>query len=227
MPETRKVLPEFPGFAVEYDINANPFFEPIVVESLRKIKSVAVGKSLLSRIAVANPQYRGDFPDGINVILTPMVNGMQYNQSGFKPQKEWLEQGAFKVTGMTPSLASGHNLKRTVTKNGNEEEIDCPFWKDGTSANLAVDPSFTNGGRGTVCMVRFSNAQFMTSKGEPCAAFIVLAHELIHSMHCLEGTHAGSDEELWTSGEGKYEGDPMTEAAFRRAFGLAKRAAYY
>jgi hypothetical protein len=223
MAETRVVLPEFPGFAVQYDLMANPFFEPIVVETLRKIKTVELGKTLLTGINAADPKFRGDFPVGINVIIKPLVAGMQYNQSGYKPTKTWGSGGAFKVVGMVASSLAGHNLKRQV----GDKTVDCPFWKDGTSANMAVNTAFTGKDQGTVCYVTFSNAQFMTSKGEPCQPYIVLAHELIHSLHCLEGKHAGADEELLTSGEGKYADEPMSEAAFRRAFRLASRAAYY
>ncbi|HEX7760610.1 MAG TPA: M91 family zinc metallopeptidase [Caulobacteraceae bacterium] len=224
MAEILETLPEFAGFAVSYDPSANPFFKPIVVETLRKINSVPVGKTLLAGIQAARPQSRGDFPPSINVILKPLPSGMQYNQSGTKPVKQWGDGGSFKVTGMATSAAAGHNLTLT---NADGTTTPCPFWKDGTSANEAVDQTATGGGRGTVCRVTFSNAQFMTSKGEPCSPIIVLAHELIHSLHCLQGVHAGDKEELWTAGEGVYSEEPMSEAAFRRAYGLPPRAAYY
>ena len=73
-----------------------------------------------------------------------------------------------------------------------------------------------------------SNAQIITSKGEEAHPYIVLAHELIHSLHCLEGTKVDSaDEELSTTGLGKFADNPMTENKFRAAFGLALRTQYY
>lgn len=219
------VLPEFKGFAAEYDPNSNPFFEAICVDNLRKIKTVELGKQLLAGIENATPQSRSTFPLGVNVILRPLLNGMQYNQSGLKPLKNWGATGApFKLAGMVKSEHPGHNLTR---KQENGAVVDCPFWKDGTSANEAVDKSATINKKGTVCHVTFSNAQFMTSKGESCVSFIVLAHELIHSLHCLQGVHAGDQEELLTSGEGVYSDEPMSEAAFRNAFGMKKRSAYF
>jgi hypothetical protein len=67
----------------------------------------------------------------------------------------------------------------------------------------------------------------MTTKGEKTDPYIVLAHELIHSLHCLEGTSANTDEELWTTGIDKYANNQMSENAFRTAFGLPLRTQYY
>ncbi|WP_291155364.1 M91 family zinc metallopeptidase [Gemmatimonas sp. UBA7669] len=212
MAETTSKLPDFPGFAVRYDPSKNPFFQAIMVENLRILDSKEIGKSLLKQIGEASPKHRGQFPDGVNVMCTPYH--INYTQSGFSRQGQFTGDGGFKVEGMKPSTAASHNLK------------NCPFHIAGSSFNKADDPSFNDKGRGTVCWMAFSNAQFITSKGETAQPFIVLAHELIHSLHCLTGTHNGSEEELMTSGIGKYSDLPMSENAFRKAFGLPPRVSY-
>ncbi len=76
--------------------------------------------------------------------------------------------------------------------------------------------------------MRFTNVQVVTRRGEKAEPYVVLAHELIHSLHCLQGIKMdGRDEELWTTGLGKYENNPMSENVFRAQFGLAKRQRYF
>lgn len=54
----------------------------------------------------------------------------------------------------------------------------------------------------------------------------MVTHELMHSLHCLAGTHADGDEEIKTTGIEKYADWPMSENAFRKAFGLDLRKSY-
>jgi hypothetical protein len=54
----------------------------------------------------------------------------------------------------------------------------------------------------------------------------VLAHELIHSLHCLNGVQAGENEELWTTGLGAYADEPMSEQKFRAAFAIGDQLQY-
>lgn len=214
MAEILEVLPDFPGFAVKYDTSKKPFFRPTVVETLRKLKEVAAGKALLSAIAAATPAVRGDFPVSINVICVP--TSIEFTQSGYKRDGFYGDGGVYTPTGMSPS------------PNPNFAPVGCPFWLAGGSSNNSIDKTAATNTLGSVCYMNFTNAQIMTRKGEPSAAYIVLAHELIHSLHSLQGiTMDGKGEELWTTGIGEYADNPMSENAFRRQFGLPLRNAYF
>lgn len=221
-----ETLNGYPGFAVEYDSAKNPYFKSIMVENLTLLSSKELGKELLKGIAEANPITRGDFPKGINVICQPYM--MQYVQSGQKLDVMYGESGNEIVLGMKPSTNESHNVKRTTdaSKVGLKTwKNNCLFHKRGSSLNKAVDNTQTTKG-GTVCYMEFSNAQVMESNGAMCWPHIVLAHELIHSLHCLTGTHADSDEEIKTTGIGQYATERMSENAFRAAFKLGLRDAY-
>lgn len=214
MPQVFEMLPEFPGFAVEYETSEHPFFRPIVIENLQKIATVAAGKTLLSSIAGAKPGSRGNFKDGVNIVCLPLH--LNFTQSGYKREVVYKEGGAESITGMSS------------TSDPRYAPPGCPFWIAGTSANEAVDQATATNGTGSVCKVKFSNAQVITNKGETAYPHIVLAHELIHSLHCLKGVKIdGRDEELWTTGIGNYADDPLSENEFRKQFGLPKRTQYY
>ena len=215
-------LPDFPGFACEYDPKANPFFKAIMVENLRKLKSVPLGEDLLQRIADARPRarsipkdkrsskFRWSFPSGVNVMCQP--SEVSFTQRGFKRDLLYGADNSVKVLGL--------KVDRNPTI-----PTTCPFAIEGGSVNEAVNQAFTANG-GTVCWMRFSNVQIVTRSGVTTQPFVVLAHELIHSLHCLTGTHHGDQEELVTTGIGAYAGEPMSENAFRTAFGLQLRTAY-
>ena len=201
----------FPGFGVEYDETKNPYFKMIMVENLRLIASKPLGKQLLDSIAAAKPASRADFPSGVNVMCQPVK--MHYFESGQKPQWSYGADYSKNLVGMAPSSHPKHNIK------------GCPFHISGTSFNEAVDQSQTAKG-GTVCRMAFSNAQIIETTGAVCWPHIVLAHELIHSLHCLTGTHAGENEEAKTTGIGDFASEAMSENAMRKAFGLPERASY-
>jgi hypothetical protein len=104
----------------------------------------------------------------------------------------------------------------------------CPFYILGGSQNAAKDPVAAENSQGSVCTMFFTNVQIITSKGEATQPFIVLAHELIHSYHCLNGIKKdGKDEELWTTGIGIYEKEPISENAIRDQFKMALRLEYF
>lgn len=213
MAELFQPLPDFPGFGVLYDPTKNPFFRPIIVENLRKLKTVGPGKSLLSQIEQARPTARHIFPQGINVVCKPQV--MTFNQSGKSVIKTNHAGGKVTLDGMRDSLNPAHSPP------------GCPFWKVGGSCNQAIDQERADDTTGTVCWMFFTNVEILTSKGEKADPFIVLAHELIHSLHCLLGIRDKKDEEIWTTGIGKYSDNPMSENAFRSAFGQPLRTAYH
>lgn len=203
-----KTIKGFAGFGIEYDSSANPYFGAIMTENLTLIQSKDLGKKLLKLIGEAKPASRGDFPVGVNVLCRPYK--MTYVQSG---NKLAYSPGSDKRDALVPSSHTAHNIK------------DCPFHKYGSSRNMAVDQSQT-AKNGTVCWMDFSNAQVLESNGAITWPHIVLAHELVHSYHCLYGIHAGSEEEKKTTGIGDYADEEMSENGFRAAFGLPIRQAY-
>lgn len=205
---SRQRLPDFPGFAVEYDENDNPFFKAIVIENLRKIKSVPLGVQLLKQIADAKPRSRSDFEAGINVIV--------------RPHQRQLVQAGHKMT-----YSAGSAVKDTMVKSSakTHNPDNCPFYKVGGSQAVAEDAGETGAG-GSVSVMNFTNAPGTTSKGETMYPFITLAHELIHCMHHVTGTRKDEGEEEWTTGVGRFTGEPMSENAFRDAFNLPARKSY-
>jgi hypothetical protein len=74
--------------------------------------------------------------------------------------------------------------------------------------------------------MKYTNAQILTGKGEATHSFVVLAHELIHSLHHVTGTRRDNGEEDWTTGIGAFVDEAMSENAFRKAFGLKLREKY-
>ncbi len=218
MPEVVEVLADFPGFAVRYDTSQNPFFKPIMVDTLRKLTTVDLGRELLEQIKDARPKITWDastgLGSGINVLGVPTKINMA--QAGYELEKMYDQNANLALEGMSLSDKPEHS------PNG------CSFYLDGGSANQALDNIADANGDGTVCYMHFSNAQVVTRKGERADPHIVLAHELIHSLHALKGsTKFGEDEELWTTGLSPYEDEPMSENTFRAAFNLPLRARYF
>lgn len=203
-----QILAEYGGFAVEYDQTKNPYFKSIMLENLTLLQSKDLGRKLLKLIKDATPQSRGSFPLGVNVVCRPFQ--MQYIQSG---QKLAYSAGSAVRDTLAASAHPKHNVQ------------GCRFHKYGSSLNKAVDPA-QNDKNGTVCYMDFANTQVMESDGTPTWAHIVLAHELIHSYHCLYGMHAGAEEEKKTTGIDGYEAEEFTEQAFRAVFDLPARKGY-
>jgi hypothetical protein len=176
-----ELLPDFEGFSVQYDPTKNPFFKAIMVDNLRKLQTVSVGKTLLKEIAEAYPRSCGDFLPSVNVRCVPTQ--INYTQSGFKRSVNWGDGGSFTVTGMSATDDPKFALK------------GCPFHIAGSSANAALNAMASTNKTGSVCTMKFSNAQLVTGKGERADPYIVLAHELIHSLHCLKGVKDESGNE--------------------------------
>lgn len=212
MADVIELLPAYAGLAVGYDTGANPFFRPIVIENLKKIASCAAGQTLLQKIGEAKPTARADFPQGVNVMVVPKP--VTFVQSGHK--QAWVAGG-----GMTKTLEKSADPRHAAP-------AGCPFYILGGSQNAAKDPSASGNGNGSVCTMFFTNVQVITTKGEVTHPFIVLAHELIHSYHCLNGIKKeGQDEELWTTGIGAFASETLSENVIRTQLGLPARKAYF
>lgn len=205
MPEITEVLPDFDMMSVRYDPAKKPYFRVQLVEELRRIQSCAAGKTLLQLIKDAKPKSRADFPVDTNVMCVPQE--VTFVQSGFK--REYIPNSGGKQT-LNPSIDPRHSPE------------GCPFYRLGGSKNAAKDPVASTNGQGSVCTMYFTNAELLTSKGEKAYPFIVLAHELIHSYHCLYGIKKdGKDEELWTTGIGVFADEKLTENVFRTQLKVA------
>jgi len=221
MPVVNQKLPEFPGFAVQYDPSAKPFFVSMVLEDMRKIASKDLGKTLLKSIADATPRARQAaasaneaaraiiFNEGVNVVIVP--TSMTYIQTGYKMG---FTPGSGMQKSMLPSTHAAHNVP------------GCPYYPSGGSVAEAADISAAGDGTGTVSIMKYTNAQIVTAKGEATLPYIVLAHELIHSLHHVTGTRRDHGEEDWTTGIGLFSDNPMSENAFRKAFGIKPREKY-
>lgn len=226
MTDVNVVLPDFPGFAIQYDPADKPYFKSNVIEDLRTIATRPIGVDLLGRIGSARPRTRTAratqseykrsivFSDGVNVVIVP--SSMGYVQSGFK-----LAFGAGSAVKDTMQASNDplHNLMENGTP--------CRFHTgEGGSAAEALGDGDSDG-TGTISLMKYTNAQILTGKGEHTHSFIVLAHELIHSYHHVCGIkNKNGKEEQWTTGIGEFNEEPMSENAFRDAFGIARRNNY-
>src|SRR5262245_52699645 len=122
------VLPDFPGFSFEYDLEQNPFFKSILIENLRKLKSVPVGEDLLEQIADARPRSRGNFWSGVNVKCAPTF--VRFAHAGLKLRRGWDDNGSEFLAGV-------------------DKVPGCPSAIYGGSANEAVDQEAAENGAGT------------------------------------------------------------------------------
>ncbi|MFZ6648539.1 M91 family zinc metallopeptidase [Undibacterium sp. TJN25] len=217
MAEIIAPLADYPGIACKYDTSANPFFVPIVREALGKIAESATGVKLLDLIAKASPRQRADFAPSINVMVVP--EAMTFVQNGHKAV-------FFSGGGMKKNLVPSNDPRHQAPA---EAPDGCQFYKLGGSKNAAKDANAsTTQGQGSVCTMYFTNVEVMTSKGESARPYIVLAHELIHSYHCLYGIKKdGKDEELCTTGIEGFEDQDITENKIREELKIQKRIAYF
>lgn len=216
----RQPLAGFPGFALFYDPMQKPFFQKNVLDDMRQIASQPIGKDLLALIAAARPAVRTvsrtanesirtiAFSQGVNVVITPTT--MTYTQSSYK--MGYLPQSTVRT--LQDSKHRKHNLD------------GCTFYPTGGCCAEPADIVAAGDGRGCVSVMKYTNAQIMTAKGERAFSFIVLAHELIHSLHHVTGTRKDTGEEQWTTGMGEFAHEPMSENAFRAAFSIPLRQRY-
>lgn len=226
MAKITQKLGDFDKIGVEYDPEKNPYFKVTLVECLRLIESVDLGAELLELIAAARPKVRKHntgytIPEGINVLARP-VSDMEgtsfgYVQAGYK--------STFVSGTMDKTLVKSDSSRHEA---GEDAPDGCQFYILGGSKNAAADPTASGNSQGSACFMYFTNAQFLTTKGRRCFPHIVLAHELIHSYHCLYGIKKqGKDEELWTTGISQFEGERMSENGFLAAFNMEPRKDYF
>ena len=215
MAEVVEKLSDFPGFGVKYDPEEKPFFKAQLIEALRLLYGVNTGKQILWGIAAAKPKHRADFPAGINVMGVPVH--VRFIQSGYKPKTMYDQKGKPKTIGLLKSDNPAHSSS------------GCPFWVAGGSANQALDTTAGGNGTGSVCYMKYTNAQTFTNKGEKASPHIVLGHELLHSLHALEGKTKSTreDEEWWTVGLKEYKDEVLCENALRSDFNMTLRTKYF
>jgi hypothetical protein len=219
MPWTRHDLTTFPGVGIQHEVKTGErlFFYDSTKADLQKLASRPIGKQLLKSIESATPTVRSTasctnhetksvtFSPGVNVAIIPL--DINYIQSGHK--------SAFVPGG----------IERTLVRSSMEvhNPADCSFYQNRTATTEAADIQSAEDGRGSVCVVRFSNAYTKTINGSLSPSYIVLGHELIHALHLMTGHRNPDDEEVCTIGLGVYSRDQFTENALRREHGLTLR----
>ncbi len=200
-----KTNPRFPGIAFLPD-PSSPSSEASFFDDLIQIQTRSLGAELLADIGRASPGARKITNGSVeerkikfpkNINVIAQPTTMSYIQSG-------------STTGRAVPEIQG----RTFYPTGNGCEAQ------------AGDMRAASDGKGSVSLVRYTNTQLFTASGEDTFSFIVLAHELIHSLNHLRGTRHDSDEEPRTMGLGQYASEKYSENAFRQAFNLPNRRAY-
>jgi len=225
MPSSSMNLGSHPGIGLQYAASADHvLFYKMVVDDLWQIRSKPLGKTLLDRIATARPRTKTTqanrnaetesfaFSPGTNVVITPTT--ISHMQSSYR-------QGAF--------IGSSTTNREVVASNAPQHNVQhLPFYRLNGSYTEAADGDAADDKTGSVSIIRYSNATTKVEGGVLTPSFIVLAHELIHSLHHLTGSRLrdGNEEERRTTGIGAYANDELTENAFRQAFGLPLRLDY-
>lgn len=222
-----QTLESYPGLGVLYEANQNPFFKKIIETNLLHLSTKTVGISLLGKIQNSRPQYRHNFPAGINVIFTPLK--VRFVEGGFKLQMGYLspEHG---LSGQPPvPLGMTRDVKNSRIQDfkekafGIKKEAGLPMTTSGLGVlHESMHQTHASDGTGSVCIVEFNNAR-VPLKDRP---YIYLAHELIHCLHSLTGTKHVQNDEPATVGLGQHANDALTENRFLEAFGLPRRTHY-
>ena len=195
-------------------------FHGSVAADLARIESRPVGKALLRAINRSHPSVRHVthftdrnpetsevvFDQGVKVVIIPKP--MNYIQSGYRLG---FGPGSTVRDVLEPSFNPAHSPpgRRFYRADGCNTE--------------AADVNASGDGSGSVAIVRYSNAHMDVVGGVVTPSFIVLAHELIHALHFLEGVRDPVDEENLTRGIGVHSRLAITERAIRDEWGLPAR----
>lgn len=215
-------LPVFPGIAIQHNVTGgtqrSSFYEN-VADDLVELRKLPRGKVLFNSIADASPvtkstHFSGNqetrsirFPPGIHVVIIP--KNISYVASGYRSS---FAPGAGTTRTLLPSSNPTHNPPGR------------PFYQEGLGISTeGVDPLDTDNRRGTVCVIRFSNAFTAVIGGVYTPSYITLGHELIHALHLIRGNRHPTDEEIKTIGLGVYRREYFTENALRHEAGLPQR----
>lgn len=217
----------YPGISFEWDFH-HPMFKAIVEEDLARINDTPTGRMLLLQIGGSRPQVTStvgskqksvrdiNFPAGVNLIIVPADQDLY--QSGYKSSISATESGSvtktFEPSGFPQHNPQGRNFHSTTA-----------------AFTIAVDTEAATDGRGTISVIKYSNASMMSSGiGIMSPSFIILAHELVHAAHHIQGTKVDDGEEDRTIGIGRWIDQPMTpivcENKIRSEAGLPFRTKY-
>lgn len=222
MPWMERNMPVFPGVGIQHEVTGRgerlSFYEG-VADDLVELRRLPRGKVLFSSIASASPtnkatHFSGNqetrsitFPPKVHVVIIP--KSINYVASGYR--RGYVPGSAVSRT-LLPSSNPAHNPP------------DRPFYQDTQGISTeGVNPVDTDNGRGTVCVIRFSNAFTAIIGGVYTPSYITLGHELIHALHMIRGDRHSTDEEVKTIGLGVYRREYFTENALRHEAGLPQR----
>jgi hypothetical protein len=205
MTQVSKTLPNYQGFAVDYDESQDPFFEVTVKETLAKIKQTATGALLLTKIASSSPSFISSSVATAKVVISPPGDRKLTPRGKIVMGGQLHDHPGMYAADVRHSRPSG----------------------TGDTSHLSNDQTSASNGSGCTCTVYFTNRVGQTSKGESAPPWLMLAHELVHCLHSLEGTKKdGIEEEYFTVGLNDYAKEPITENAFRNDAGMPARTSY-
>lgn len=193
----------YPKISVEAG-DGDLYYASNVNQALDHINGKPVGKALLEAIAGASPAHSAG---EANVVIFSPAN-REFTQSGYSHPMFGQMVGEGKVGAMTP---------RGAADNYNDPD----------------NRPAAEGGGGSSCRVRWNSTIHPPAAGGMLPpAFICLAHELVHSMHALEGTTRTGDspdgptEELYTVGLGEFADEAICENTIRGEHGFDPRPSY-
>jgi hypothetical protein len=203
----------------------NPFFKSNVLSYLAKINQKPTGRMLIEAIGRCKPGDKFNaFPKGINVVIRPpdadvlMKPGLMMSDDepiykplgGKEAYNTWMIAAPGERGALVPLLRS---KAQTIP------------------ATRAAACCNTEGasGVGSQCQLRYSNREMLSKSGTWLPAEIIMAHELIHCLHCLTGTRDPKDnvEEWKTTGIKGYEDLDITENKIRAELDYPARTKYF
>jgi hypothetical protein len=222
-----KPLNEFPGIGLDYDAKRDPFYEAMILENLRSLKSKPVGKLLLTAIGAAKPSYRGSCPQGINVLISPPTD-KQMVAPGLQMSRDFSTGATtVKIRDNQAFLDWDNRVQGGMVAGGLAKTLGEPWEGTGPSKDAAYETNAGKASTGTVCRLKYSNIEILSKQGTWLHPHITMGHELIHCLHFLHGIgkHNIKQEEYQTVGIKGYEDSPITENKLRQEhkFGLRKK----
>jgi Effector protein len=219
---TVKRILGYPGFAVEYTPESDPYFECIVCGALAEIRKLTAGQKLLAAIAGVNPGVRGDgsngFARGVNITIHPLETKVNIVHKGV----QYPTNTSDRATNMQNEVLNW-NLAQDFKRAGTNT-----LRRGGGNSHMAADSPASGNGTGSVAKVHFTNAIRTMDSGLEAPPFVGLAHELIHALHSLKGEKKANtnEEESRTVGMNEYADEALSENAIRAEAKLTLRTKY-
>ena len=205
---------DFPKIAISFDAEKEPFYQTIVLENLRLLKTSRTGRTLLAEIAAATPAQRAAGEAGpFNVIIQPPL------------RKQLSAPG---LTGTQENMRIGDQAKYDGWYCGKDGKLQPSL--DSKVSSQEGSRTAARDGTGTYCYLFFSTYEMLSKDGTWLYPHITMGHELIHCLHSLKGITKADDkqEEYFTVGIKGYENEAITENKLRADFpNIPPRTKYF